>query len=247
MNAHKTMTDVHPVDQRLTALYNEYLENDNEEEFVWMLYLILDTVTPEIKKHVMSNHRSYKRKQTKGEEAVINQKLKDFIDGMTIEERINFQNTTWDEQPDWIKENHKKLVKHPEAFNDMRISGSVKKTARQNEVFASRVLRCMEQRGFVTSDEEGTKLDYKRFSDLCNDLAKDYDLPAVHGKRAQRTRVTPADIKSYIEDCVTPKRDKMTVIAEALDVPMGYLGGYGSNTPPKTNDLISGKFRKQRA
>jgi len=257
MNTHKTTTDNHPIDQRLVALYNEYLENDEEKEFIWMLYEILDMATPEIKARVARSHRYLKMKESKRVNKTTHQMIEDFFGAMTVEERIKFLNTPWADQPDWIKENLTKLVKYPEEFNFLRIAGEVSESSRQKEVFGARLLRYMEKYRFITSDEEGTKLDYKRFCEVCNTLAEKYDLASRPGKRAQITRITPADLKSYTQERVTPKKDKLTTIAVAMNVPVAYLGGYGSNTPPTSsaplggkdpegNGPFSGKFRKNR-
>ena len=241
MKACKTMADKHPIDPRLVALYDEYLENDDEEEFIWMLYMILDMATADIKARVASSHRYQKMKESKNANKTTRQMIEEFFEAMTVEERIAFLNTPWEDQPEWIKENLTRLVKYPEEFNFLRIAGEVDEKARQKEIFGARLLRYMEKFRFVTSDEEGTKLDYKRFCNVCNELAKNYDLAARPGKRAQITRITPADLKSYTRERVTPKKDKLTTIAVAMNVPVSYLGGYGSNTPPTSGISLSGK------
>ena len=242
------------IDARLIAIYDEYLKNDKEKEFIEMLYAMLDIATQEVVADVAKKHRYEKMKATRGKNKTIRQQIEAFFANMSAEDRIAFLNTPWENQPEWIKENMKDLVRYPEEFNFLRIAGEVAKSARQKETFGARLVRYMEAHGFITSDEDGTKLHFENFSDVCNELAEKYDLARRPGHRAQRTRITTSDLKGYTTRNITPKKDKLTTIAVAMDVPVTYLGGYGSNTPPKYGPEhipvgggpIGGKFRKSR-
>jgi len=239
------------IDARLIAIYNEYLGNNQEAEFINMLYELLDSVTPDLRVNVAKDRRVQKMKETKAERKAAKQRFEAYLNAMTPEERIEFLKTPWEKMPDWIKDMG--LVRFPEEFNFLRIAGIVSENERQKETFGCRLIRYMESHGFITSDEEGTKLHYDRFAEVCNNLAEKYDLAWRPGHKAQKTRITTSDLKGYTTKNITPKKDKLTAISVATGVPIAYLGGYCDNEPQKTgpipddfNPFGSVKFRKKR-
>jgi len=240
------------IDPRLVAIYNEYLKKDKEEEFIWMLLLILDLATVDVVEKIKRKHRYWKMKETRDQNKSHRKVVEEYFRKMSPDERIEFLNKPYEEQSEWVKENIPDLVKYPEEFNFLRIAGEVPKEEYQKERFGARLIRYMEKSRFLTSDENGTKLDLERFCEVCNELAMKYDLARRKGHRAQRTRITPLDLKGYTQKNVTPKKDKLTTIAVAMDVPVAYLGGYGDNDPPPppppggSVGPIGGKFRKKR-
>ena len=240
------------IDARLIAIYNEYLESGKEKEFIEMLYALLDICTVDVVNDVKKARRYSKMKETRVKNKNFRIMYDAYLEKMTPEERIAFLNTPWEEMPEWIKEGNPRMVKYPEEFNFLRIAGEVNKEERQKEIFGARIVRYMEKYGMITSDEEGTHLHYKRFSEICNELAEKYDLAWRPGHKAQRTRVTPTDFKGYTSDRITPKKDKLVTIAIATGLPMSYLGGYRDDDPHSNNPdpagigPFSGKFRKRR-
>lgn len=240
------------IDARLIAIYNEYLENNKEYDFVEMLYALIDNANADVIYSVMKDRRKRKAKETREANKPINKKIEEFFAHMSPEDYIKFLNTPWEQQPEWIKENMKRLVKYTEEFNFLRVAGIVSKESHQQETFGARLVRYMKDKGFITSDEEGTKLHYENFAAVCNELAEKYDLKWRPGHKAQRTRITEADLKGYTRNNITPKKDKLTVISCAMDVPVAYLGGYGPKEPPKTftgpfGPVGTGPVRKKRA
>jgi hypothetical protein len=147
-----------------------------------------------------------------------------------------------------------KLVRNPEECNFVRIYDLVSKSQRQQEISASRLVRYMEQKRLVTSKEGETKLHYDRFSQICNEKAEEYDLPWTPGKKAQKVRITTRDLKNYTQCRVTPKGDKMAILAKTTGLPLWYLGGYLRNTVPEITPnnplepavMSEGKYKKSR-
>ena len=239
------------IDSRLIAIYNEYLENNKESEFIDMLYAILDMATKEIKDKVHRQRIYKKRKATRDANKANRKKFENYFNSMSIEERLKFIHTPYDEYPDWIKQAFPKLVQFPEQNNFVRILGLVDEDERQREITGARIIRYMESHGFVTADEEGPKLDYNRFAKVCNELAERFDLERRPGHKSQQTRLTECNLKSYTCMKVTPKKDKMAVLAAAMNVPIWYLAGYLNDNPDiKSSDPLSiatsavSKFRK---
>lgn len=214
------------VDPRLVAIYNEYLKNDKEEEFINMLYALLDSVDPELRQKVSRARAAWKRKMKAPERKAAKSRVEAFFAAMSPEELIEFQNKPWEDIPDWLKEALPKLVQHPEECNFVRIYELVSKPQRQHEISASRLVRYMEKKRMITSDENGTHLHYDRFSQICNEKAEEYDLPWTPAKKAQKVRITPRDLKNYTQCRVTPKGDKMAILAKTTGLPLWYLGGY---------------------
>lgn len=242
------------IDPRLVALYEEYLEAGKEEEFADMLYALLDGIAVEVRQKVRRARANWKRKQTYQANKETRAKIEKFFADMTPEEWIQFQNTPWELLPEWIREAMPKLVRNPGECNFVRIYGLVDEKERQKEICASRLTRYMEKKGFITSDEEGTHLHYDRFAEVCNELAETYDLPWRPGKKAQRVRITKRDLKNYTQCRVTPKGDKLAVLATATDLPVWYLGGYLNNNVPDLKPahvldpapLTTGRFKKAK-
>lgn len=242
------------IDPRLAKLYNEYLEAGKEYEFLNMIYALLDIVTVDVRQKVYRARAAWKRKMAEPFRKAERNRVEKFFQSMTPDEWIEFQNKPWNEIPDWIKDAMPKLVQHPEQCNYVRLYGLVDEKQRQKEISASRLTRYMEKYGFITSDDEGTHPHYDRFAEVCNEIAKNYDLPWTPTKNAQKVRITPRDLKNYTQCRVTPKGDKMAILAMATDLPVWYLGGYLQNkipdiTPANPLDpapLTTGKFKKGR-
>ena len=237
------------IDARLLALYDEYLKAGKEYEFIDMLYAILDQATEDVRRKVMHNRAAQKRKEGAPARKILKNKVEEFFNSMSPEELIKFQNTPYEELPEWLKEALPKIVQNPEACNFVRIYDLVHKNDRQQEIAASRITRYMEKHRLVTTFEGNVQLDYKRFSTICNELAEKFDLPWGPGKKAQRVRITPRDLQNYTECRVTPKGDKLAVLAAVTDLPVWYLCGYGKpEEPQKTNrNPLVNKFRRPPA
>lgn len=240
------------IDVRLEAIYEEYKNNGKTETFADMLYELLDKMDQELLKKVRRARGVWKRRTNKVARENMKKKIDDFFAKMSIEELIKFQNTPWNDLPDWLKEADPKLVQHPEACNYVRIYGLAGKAQRQKEIAASRIVRYMEKNRLITSTEKGTKLNYEKFADICNELAEKFDLPWLDGKKAQKVRITARDLKNYTQERVTPKSDKMAVLASVTDLPLWYLSGYGDNNNPPSaggnslSPMGPGKYRKSR-
>ena len=240
------------IDARLVALYNEYLENGKEAEFIWMIYALLDLVTFAIRQKVYRARAAWKRKMGAAERKVLRNKVEAYFASMTTEQWIEFQNKPWEEIPDWLKEALPKLVRNPETNNFVRIYDLVEETERQKEISASRLVRYLEAKRFITSDEEGTKIDYDRFIKVCDEVCEKYDLPRTKTKRQQKVRITARDIKNYTQCRVTPKGDKMAILTKVTGMPLWYLAGYkdnrvaNSSNPLEQAPLTKGKFKKVR-
>ena len=236
------------VDQRLTALYNEFVEAGKEGEFIDMLLYIVEH-SPETARRRVAKEQQ--KEAERNERKEIRRAVQSIKNKMTIEERIKFLNTPYIEVPDELRDD--RLVEHPQEFNFVRFANH--STGLQKETFAARLIRYMDSHGFATADENGTKLDLDRFSAICNEFAKDFDTKARPGHRPQKTRVTKRDLNNYINWNICPKVDKMTIISEAMGVDIGYLGGYGGNYPPKSGAYnvpfgggpLGTKFRKKRS
>lgn len=241
------------IDPRLVAIYDEYLEAGKEEEFIDMLYALLDSVAVEVRQKVYRARAAWKRKMGAPARKALKSRIERYFADMSPEELIEFQNKPWEEIPDWIKEALPKLVRNPEECNFVRIYELVEASQRQQEISASRLTRYMEKKGFITSDEEGTHLHFDRFSEVCNEFAEKYDLPWRPGKKAQKVRITPRDLKNYTQCRVTPKGDKMAILTKTTGLPLWYLGGYLKPVVPEIssgNPLdpapTGGKYKKTR-
>jgi transcriptional regulator with XRE-family HTH domain len=134
-------------------------------------------------------------------------------DAMTPEEKIAFLNTPYKDMPPELKTG---MTQNPQMFNFVRVTH--KNIGPQKETFAARLIRYREK----------YHLSQAQFCDLCNEFAKQYDLPTTIGHKAQRTRITMRDMCNYENFNVSPKIDKMTIIAEATGLSIDYFGGYGA-------------------
>lgn len=153
-------------------------------------------------------------------------------DTMTVEEKIALMNTPYRELPECLAVG---MTQRPQLFNFVRMSKP--NIGRQKETFAARLIRYMDKYSLTP----------ERFSEICNEFACKYDLKAEGKKRAQRTRVTTRDISNYVNYNVSPKIDKMTVIAEAMGVSIDYFAGYGAENRRSSNEILEAKYRKRRS
>lgn len=237
------------IDQRLAALYYEYVEKGEETKFIDMLLFLIE------RSPVTARRNEENQKTKDAEKAERNYKRKvaqERKDEMTIDERIKFLNTPFVEVPDDLRDD--RLVEHPQEFNFIRFADP--DAGLQKETFGARLIRYMYAHGFTTTDEETgkEKLDVERFSQVCKEFAKQFDTPARRGHRPQKTRVTATDLNNYVNWNICPKIDKMTVISEAMNVDIEYLGGYRGSNPPKNgfynapfgSGPLGTKFRKKR-
>lgn len=237
------------IDQRLAALYNEYVENGKENEFIDMLLTLIGSSPVTARKQKEHEEKKAKEKAERNKKRETAQSIKD---AMTINERIEFLNTPFVELPDALRDD--KLVLHPQELNFVRFADPG--AGLQRETFAARLIRYMDSHGFVTTDEEtgNVKLDLERFSQICDEFAKPFDTKARRGHRPQKTRVSPTNLNSYVNWNITPKIDKLTVISEAMNCDIEYLCGYRDDTPPKGGEYnvpfgggpLGTKFRKKR-
>lgn len=239
------------IDARLLALYNEYLKAGKEYEFIDMLYAILDQATEDVRRKVMHNRAAQKRKEGAPVRKILKNKVEEFFNSMSPEELIKFQNTPYEELPEWLKEALPKIVQNPEACNFVRIYDLVHKNDRQQEIAASRITRYMEKHRLVTTMPGYAKpvLDYKRFAKICNEYAVNFDLPWGLGRKAQRVRITARDLQNYTECRVTPKGDKLAILASVTNLPVWYLCGYGKSEAMPSNNKhpLTNKYTKNRS
>lgn len=175
----------------------------------------------------MKKKRALARKALEEKKATA-QKIKD---AMTLEEKVSLMNTPYQMLPDELKAG---MTHRPQMFNFVRMSKP--NIGRQKETFAARLIKYMDKYSLTP----------KRFSEVCNEFAAKYDLPAEGTCRAQRVRITERDINNYENYNVCPKIDKMTVIAEAMGVGIDYFAGYGPDNRRSRNELLEAKYRKRR-
>lgn len=156
------------------------------------------------------------------------QKIKN---AMTVKEKIKLMNTPYNMLPAELQVG---MTQRPQMFNFVRMSKP--HIGRQKETFAARLIKYMDKYS-LTPD---------RFSEICNEYAAKYDLPATKTQRGQRTRITKRDVDNYENYNVCPKIDKMTIIAEAMGVGIDYFAGYGPDNRRSTNEILESKYRKRR-
>lgn len=234
------------IDPRLVALYNEYFEKGEEYEFIWMLYTLLDAVHQDIREKVRRAYAGMKRKMGAPKRKADKAKWDEYVKGMTPEQLIEFQNTPYDKMDEKAKKLNPKLVKNPERNNYARIYELIDPSEHQKEITASRLTRHLERTGFITSDEEGTHIDYHRFSEVANEIGKTFDQKKKGGLKGQHTRISSRDIKNYVESRVTPKGDKMALLAVTTGLPLWYLAGYENPNPPAKRTDPLARFSKPR-
>ena len=173
---------------------------------------------------------TYEERQERKE--AINRSLK-IKAAMTDEQRIMMLNTPYRLLPEELKPG---MTKNPQLFNFVRFSHL--NIGAQKDTFGARLIRYRKAHGFRTQEE---------FCDYCNEFAKKYDLPATENRRGQKTRITKKDMENYEYNNVSPKIDKMTVIAEAMELPIDYVAGYGPKNRRSRNVVLAAKYRKNIA
>lgn len=151
-------------------------------------------------------------------------------DAMTYEEHHKMLNTPYKDLPEYLKPG---MTKNPQMLNSIRFTN--KNIGYQKETVGARIFRCRHDYGF--SREE--------FCDECNKYSVHYDLPATDSHRAQKIRITMADLHHY-EDCnVTPKMDKLFLIASALGLSVDYFAGYGAENRRSKNTAVESRKRRR--
>lgn len=204
---------------KLRSLFEEYIADGKDTEFIVMLREFLNSLLAEER----AAERAEKNARRKHAQAI--------KDTMTVDEKIKFVNTPYHELPEELQEG---MTKDPYMFNFVRMSKP--NIGEQRETFAARLIRYKDK--YSLTDES--------FSKICNEFASKYDLKATNKHKAQRTRVNPRDLASYENYNICPKIDKLTVIAEAMGVGIDYFGGYGPNSRRSSNIVLESKYRKQK-
>lgn len=227
------------VDPRLAALYDEYVRKDKESEFLFMLYVILHFAFQEARTRARYAWSTWLRKHNEAKHDKNVNEWKTMFHNMSVKQIIKYQNTPYEKLPDALKRCNGRIVRKPCKNHYVRMYGLVPDTEAQKEITSSRITRYMEEHGFITSNQEGIHLDYKRFAEVCNEIGKYYDLRNAKGKRISGVRITARNIENYVEDRVTPKGDKFALLSVATGMPVKYLGGYGSVTMPPPSDPLT--------
>ena len=187
-------------------------------------------ISDEIRAQVLqelAEEKAEARRQKKARMA----RIQEYKNSLTVEQKIKLMNTPYKDLPEELKEG---MVKNPQMFNFVRFSKPY--LGRQKETFAARLIKYRDK----------YSLTQQGFCDICNEFARKKDLPATKDHRAQRTRITLSDIISYENNNVTPKIDKMTVIAEAMGVSIDYFAGYGTDSRRSKNEILEARYRKRR-
>lgn len=143
---------------------------------------------------------------------------------MTVEEKIKFVNTPFDDMPLKLKPG---MTKHPQKFNFVHIRQP--HIGLQKETLAARVIRFRQKYKMSRTD----------FLNVCNIFAEHFDAPK------QKTRLTMRDLVKYEDFNVCPKIDKMVVMAKATGFPIDFYAGYGKNDRRSDNPNIESRFRKR--
>ena len=120
---------------------------------------------------------------------------------MTVEEKIRFVNTPYNEMPDVLKPG---MVKRPQKFNFVKMNHP--HIGEQQETFAARLIRYRDAHGLTP----------ERFCEVANEFGEKFG-----------TKLTVRDISNYESFNVCPKIDKMTLIAKTMGVSIDYFAGYG--------------------
>ena len=131
---------------------------------------------------------------------------------MTPEEKIKFLNTPYSQMPSNLQPG---MTKKPQIFTFVKMRHP--RIGEQNETFGARLYRYRWE----------MHLTPKQFCEVCNEYAKRFDVPATMERKAQKVRITVRDLDNYENFNVSPKIDKMTVIAGATGMPLDYFAGYG--------------------
>ena len=131
---------------------------------------------------------------------------------LTDDEKIELLNMPYKDIPDVLKPG---MVKNPQNFKFIQMTHN--HIGEQKETFGARLIR-YRKNWHLTREE---------FCDIANEFGKLY-----------KVKITKMDMQNYEDRNVCPKIDKMTVIAETMDLPIDYFAGYGPNNrrgkrPPK--------------
>lgn len=204
---------------KLRNLFAEYISGGKDNEFIAILRSFLGMLIADEKAAEKAE-----RKARRNAAQVIK-------DAMSVDEKIQFVNTPYNDLPEELKEG---MTKNPQMFNFIRMSKP--HVGEQKETFAARLIRYKDKYGLT--DET--------FADICNEFAAKYDLKATSTHKAQRTRISTRNLESYENYNICPKIDKMTVIAEAMGVGIDYFGGYGPKNRKSKNEILEAKYRKRR-
>jgi len=122
---------------------------------------------------------------------------------MTPQQKIKMLNTKYKDLPEVLKPG---MVKNPQKFKFIPMTRS--RAGEQNETFGARLIRY----------RQNWHLSRKDFCTIANEFAKRYGV-----------QVTEWDLLHYEDFNICPKIDKMTAIAETMDLPIEYFAGYGSS------------------
>ena len=136
---------------------------------------------------------------------------------MTIDQFIDFLNTPYQGKSETMSVD---ATKNP---MKMRFVGIVHKNEelKQRETTGSRIFR-------IRNKARMTQAEMVRF---VNQYGKDYEI-----------KITLDDLVRYEEFNVTPKHDKLWLIAVAFGVSVDYLSGYGDNDCKSDNFIIDARF-----
>lgn len=148
---------------------------------------------------------------------------------MSAEDKIKFLNTPYNSMPEELQPG---MTKNPQLFNFVRVTH--RNIGQQQETFGSRLIRWRQKYSMTPS----------QFCECCNEIAARFDLPATENHRAQRTRITLRDISNYEDFNVSPKIDKMTIMAEAMGVDIDYFAGYGAQNRRSKNPVVESRKPK---
>lgn len=122
---------------------------------------------------------------------------------MTVEEKIAFLNTPYNQMPDELKPG---MTKNPQQFKFIRLTK--KSLGCQKETFAARLLRYRKKFNLKQED----------FCNIANEYGRSYGI-----------KITIRDLNNYENFNICPKIDKMTLIAKAMGVDIDYFAGYGAD------------------
>ena len=127
---------------------------------------------------------------------------------MTDEQKIKLLNTPYKDLPDELKPG---MTKKPQKFKFVQMTHQ--HIGEQKETFGARLIRY----------RKNWHLTRENFCDIANEFGSIYGV-----------RITKRDMSNYEDFNVCPKIDKMTVIAETMDLPIEYFAGYGPSRTKKS-------------
>jgi len=128
---------------------------------------------------------------------------------MSDEEKIRFLNTPYRDMNPVLRPG---MVKNPQKFKFVQMTKN--HIGEQKETFGARLIRY----------RSNFHLTREQFCDIANEFGSSYGV-----------RITKRDMSNYEDFNVCPKIDKMTVIAQTMELPIEYFAGYGPSNrkPPK--------------